>query len=157
MKIKVKLFEGAKPFKSIDKGDWIDLQSNTTITLSKTGGHYAKLIPLGIAMQLPKGYEAEIRSRSSTYKHWGIILSNCVGTIDNSYGGDKDQWMASVIPFQNSIIKKGDRIVQFRIVLSQKATIWQKIKWLFSTKIKFEYVEKLNNNSRGGFGSTGKQ
>lgn len=156
MKIKVKLFEGANPFKSIDKGDWIDLQSNITITLAKAGGHYAELIPLGIAMHLPKGYEAEIRSRSSTYKHWGFILSNCVGTIDNSYSGNEDQWMVSIIPFQNSTIKKGDRIVQFRIVLNQKATIWQKIKWLFSTKIKFEYVEELNNNNRGGFGSTGK-
>ena len=87
--IKIKYFEGANKLKSIEKGDWIDLYANKEIFIPK--GQRA-MIPLGIAMELPKGYEAHIVPRSSTFKTWGIILVNSIGIIDNSYNGDNDQW-----------------------------------------------------------------
>ena len=51
-----------------------------------------RLIPLGIAMELPAGYEAHVVPRSSTYKNFGIIQTNHMGVIDESYCGDYDQW-----------------------------------------------------------------
>ena len=114
-----------------------------------------KLIPLGIAMQLPKGYEAHILPRSSTYKNFGIIQANGEGIIDNTYCGNNDEWKFPAIALRETTIHKGDRICQFKIELSQKATIWQKIKWLFTSKIEFEQVDELSEDDRGGIGSTG--
>lgn len=158
----------------IDKGEWVDLKAGETITLNapqagvlrthKVGDERvshrdvtfdSKLIGLGIAMQLPKGYEATILARSSTFKNWGIITANGMGIVDSSYCGNTDEWKYSAISFSDTTINEGDRICQFRIQLSQKATIWQKIKWLFTTGIKFVEVGDLNNPERGGIGSTG--
>lgn len=176
MKIKVKikvLTKGCMP-QIIEKGDWIDLKAAEDIqlkapqagTLKKriiNGEEVAcrdvtfdsKLIRLGIAMELPAGFEANILPRSGTYKDFTIICRNSEGIIDNSYKGNGDEWKFPVLAFGDSLIRKGDRICQFRIQLSQKATIWQKLKWLFSSGIKFIEVDNLNNNNRGGFGSTG--
>lgn len=110
------------------------------------------LVPLGIAMQLPKGCVANIRPRSSTYKKWYVIQANSVGLIDESYCGDTDEWMMPVIALKESRIAKGDRICQFEIRPAQTATIWQKIKWLLTTRYEFVEVESLNNTARGGFG-----
>ena len=106
-------------------------------------------------MRLPDGFEAIVAPRSSTYKHYGIIQTNSIGVIDSSYCGNEDEWMMPVLSFKKTTIPKNDRICQFRIQLSQKATIWQKIKWLFSNRIKIKVVENLNDVTRGGFGSTG--
>ena len=114
------------------------------------------MLPLGVAMEIPKGYEAHIAPRSSTFKHWGILETNGFGIIDNSYKSDKDEWKMPVVATRNITIPKGTRICQFRIQLSQKATMWQKIKWLFSSHVKLVKVLSLNNPERGGFGSTGK-
>lgn len=147
--IKIKYFEGANKLKSIEKGDWIDLYANKEIFIPK--GQRA-MIPLGIAMELPKGYEAHIVPRSSTFKTWGIILVNSIGIIDNSYNGDNDQWhfpayclesRTIVDGREGTLIQKGDRICQFRIVENQPS-------------IEFIEVESLGNEDRGGFGSTGK-
>ena len=147
--IKIKYFEGANKLKSIEKGDWIDLYANKEIFIPK--GQRA-MIPLGIAMELPKGYEAHIVPRSSTFKTWGIILVNSVGIIDNSYNGDNDQWhfpayclesRTIVDGREGTLIQKGDRICQFRIVENQPS-------------IEFIEVESLGNEDRGGFGSTGR-
>lgn len=147
--IKIKYFEGANKLKSIEKGDWIDLYANKEIFIPK--GQRA-MIPLGIAMELPKGYEAHIVPRSSTFKTWGIILVNSVGIIDNSYNGDNDQWhfpayclesRTIVDGREGTLIQKGDRICQFRIVENQPS-------------IEFIEVENLENEDRGGFGSTGR-
>lgn len=107
-------------------------------------------------MILPKGFEAHVVPRSSTFKNFKIVQSNSLGIIDNTYSGNDDEWKFPAISLERTVIKKGDRICQFRIQLSQKATIWQKIKWLFTSKIKFEWVDNLDSYSRGGFGSTGK-
>lgn len=172
MKIKVKLFNNAQLPKIINKGDWIDLRSNdlyVEIKSPQAGIQYTTqdgnkrrdvdfqfgLINLGVAMKLPKGFEALIAPRSSSFLEFGIIQWNSIGVIDSSYCGDNDQWKFGYIAIKDGIIEKDERICQFRIQPSQKATPWQKIKWLFVRKIKFVPVNSLNNKSRGGFGTTG--
>lgn len=139
MKIKIKYFKGATAIKKISVGDWIDLSSRKTIYLKK--GDFA-LIPLGVAMKLPYNCEAYIVPRSSTFKNFGIIQTNSVGIIDNSYSGNEDEWMMPVYATKDTIIFQGDRICQFRI---QKRM----------NSFGFEQVESLSDNNRGGFGSTG--
>jgi dUTP pyrophosphatase len=175
MDIKIKRINKDLPFpKIINKGEWIDLRASEDVSMrapqaqtlrkevrdDKTFSYRdvkfdTTLIPLGIAMQLPKGYEAVLLPRSGTFNNFGIILNNSAGIIDNSYCGDEDEWKFGAIALQNCMIQKGDRICQFRIQLSQKATIWQKIKWLFSSKINLVEVEHLGNKNREGFSSTG--
>lgn len=121
------------------KSDWIDLQATENVDL-KAGDF--KLIPLGVAMQLPKGYEAHIISRSSTFKNFGVIQANHMGMVDESYCGDNDQWYFPAIAMRDTSIKIGDRICQFRIMEHQP-------------QLSFEVVETLGNKDRGGIGSTG--
>lgn len=153
MKIKVKvLTDGCMPVIS-QNGDWIDLRAakNMSFSLKETVNY----IPLGVAMQLPKGFEAIVASRSSTPKKQGIFIPCGIGIIDNSYSGNNDQWHFIAVPLKDTKINKGDRICQFRIQLSQKATFLDKIKWLFSNKIELVQVNNLNEENRGGLGSTG--
>ncbi|MGN0145090.1 MAG: dUTP diphosphatase, partial [Clostridium sp.] len=112
-------------------------------------------LPLGIAMELPKGFEAIVLPRSSTPKKFGIVCANSMGVIDNSFCSDEDEWKFPAIAIRETTIEKGTRICQFRIQLSQKATFWQKLKWLFSSGVKLIQVDSLNNEARGGLGSTG--
>lgn len=139
-KVKIKYFTDIDRIAKITKGDFIDLRAAEDVELKQ--GEY-KLIPLGIAMELPKGYEAHVVPRSSTYKSFGIIQSNSMGVIDETYCGDNDQWMMPVIAMRDTIIKKNDRICQFRIMEHQP-------------EINFIEVEELGNKDRAGFGSTGK-
>ena len=170
-KIKVRLIDNQIPLKIIENGDWIDLRLNqdysfegpkaNTLKRKKIENNFRWVdsqihyLPLGVAMQLPKGYEAIVAARSSAAKNLGIIIANGIGIIDNSYNGDEDEWMFPAYPVRTNTITKGTRLCQFRIQLSQKATVWQKLKWLFSNGIKIEIVDHLNNTPRGGFGSTG--
>lgn len=169
-KIKIKvLTEGCTPVIN-EKGDWIDLIAAEDIkldgpiseVLKKHGEERyrkvkfpTKLISLGVAMKLPKGMEAIVAPRSSSNRKFNIIQSNSFGIIDYTYSGPNDQWKMPVLATNNVNIKKGDRICQFRIQLSQKASVWQKLKWLFSNGVKIEIVKELNDPNRGGFGSTG--
>ena len=170
MKIKVKLFEGGKMPQVNEKGDLFDVFSRTSTRLiSPQAGvqHQVNnmkvrdvefkhaLIPLGFAMEIPAGFKANLYPRSSTYKKWKIIFANSVGNIDSSYSGNDDEWKASVIALGNTTIEAGDKIAQFEIVPSSKATFWQKLKWLFSSKIEFVEVECLEHHNRGGFGTSG--
>ena len=139
-KIKIKyLNDSIERVSKIEKGDWIDLRSAEDVELKQ--GEY-KLIHLGVAMQLPKGYEAHVVPRSSTFKKWGIIQTNHMGVIDNTYCGDSDWWFMSVYATRDVKIEKNDRICQFRIEKKMP-------------KVKFEIVEVLGNKNRGGCGSTG--
>lgn len=122
------------------KSDWIDMRASEEVTLK--AGEF-KLIPLGVAMQLPKGYEAHLVPRSSTFKTWGIIQTNSMGVVDFSYCGDNDMWRMPVYATRDTQIHINDRIAQFRIVKNQP-------------QIDFVEVESLGNDDRGGFGSTGK-
>lgn len=122
------------------KSDWIDLRAAKDVEL-KAG--QSALIPLGVAMELPRGYEAHVVPRSSTFKNFGVIQTNHMGVIDETYCGDGDQWFFSAYALRDTVIRVNDRICQFRIMEHQPA---------FS----FETVASLGNEDRGGHGSTGK-
>ena len=148
MEIKIKyMHPDTKRLEQIDKGDWIDVYADEEVAFDY-GDH--KLIKLGFAMELPKGYEAHLAARSSTFKKWGIIVANAFGIIDESYKGDNDEWMLSAICLKEpedvlrpaTVIHRGDKIAQFRIIEKMP-------------KIEFEEVDSLDNEDRGGFGSTG--
>jgi len=124
----------------LDNGDWIDLRAAETIHLNKGD---SVLIPLGVGMILPPGYEAHVVPRGSTYKNYGIIQTNHMGVIDESYCGDNDQWFFPAYALRDTVIHKNDRICQFRIMMKQPP-------------VTFEEVERLKDNDRGGFGSTGR-
>ena len=121
------------------KSDWIDLRAAEDVEM-KAGDF--KLIPLGVAMELPEGYEAHAVPRSSTFKKWGVIQTNHMGVLDHSYKGDNDQWMFPALAMRDTVIHKNDRICQFRIVENQP-------------NLNFITVDHLENPDRGGFGSTG--
>ncbi len=123
------------------KSDWIDLRCAEEVEM-KAGE--ARLISLGIAVQLPKGYEAHVVPRSSTFKNFGLIQTNHMGVIDESYCGDNDEWRLPVMAVRDTCIHINDRICQFRIMKHQP-------------ELKFEEVEHLDGCDRGGFGTTGKQ
>ena len=139
MKIKVKYHTDILPLEMNEKGDWVDLRAAEDMKL--WGGYYY-YIPLGISVELPEGYEAHVAPRSSTFKNWGIIQTNSVGIIDNSYCGDNDIWMMPVYATRDTYINKNDRVCQFRIVEKQP-------------HLEFETVDHLGHEDRGGFGSSG--
>lgn len=148
MNIKIKYFNNeVQKLGKITCGNWIDLRAAEDVSI--TAGEY-RLIPLGVAMELPAGYEANIVPRSSTFSKFGIIQTNHMGVIDGpdrktgegGYCGDNDQWFMAAYALRDTQIHKNDRICQFRIVEQQPEVI-------------FEEVESLAGVDRGGFGSTG--
>lgn len=157
MKIRVKYFDGATKMEKIAKGNWIDVYSNKDIFVPV--GERA-MIPLGFALELPQGWEGHLAPRSSTFKTWGIIQTNHVGIVDDTYIGDNDQWHMPVYCLTKDCkvnekevptvdgkegvwIKKGDKVGQFRIMEVMP-------------DFTFEEVDSFGNADRGGFGSTGK-
>lgn len=148
MKMRVKYFEGATKLKKIEKGNWIDVYANKDLFIPE---NERAMIPLGFALELPKGWEGHLAPRSSTFKTWGVIQTNSVGVVDDTYIGDNDQWHMPVYCLQGkheesgvkgTWIRKGDKIGQFRIIEVMPP-------------IEFEEVESFGNAERGGFGSTG--
>lgn len=127
------------------KSDWIDLRAAERVELKK--GDF-KLIPLGVSMCLPDGYEAIVAPRSSTFKTWGLIQTNSIGVIDESYGKHscKDQWMVPVYATRDAVVEVNDRICQFRIQKHQPEITFEELE-----------VGQLDGEAREGFGSTGKQ
>lgn len=138
--IKIKYLRDIKEISVYDFGDWIDLRAGETVYL--TPGETA-VIPLGVAMELPEGYSAIIAPRSSTFAKWGIMQTNSIGIIDESYCGDNDEWMLPVIAMRQTTIHKNDRICQFRLVKKTQP-------------IGFMPVKTLGNKDRKGFGHSGK-
>ena len=152
MIIRIKYFDNATKLKKITKGNWIDVYTNKDVFV-KCGER--KMVPLGFALELPEGWEGHLAPRSSTFKTWGIIQTNSVGVVDDTYIGDNDQWHMPVYCLQGKDIKsengeevkgtwirKGDKIGQFRIMEVMP-------------EIEFEEVESFGNKDRGGFGTTG--
>ncbi|MDM5298181.1 dUTP diphosphatase [Bacillus pumilus] len=140
MQIKIKyLDETQTRISKIEKGDWIDLRAAEDVVMEK---EEFRLIPLGVAMELPEGYEAHVVPRSSTFKHFGIIQTNSMGVIDESYKGDNDFWFFPAYALRNTEVKKGQRICQFRIVEKMP-------------EVELIEVDHLGNDDRGGHGSTG--
>lgn len=129
------------PVEQRENGDWIDLRSAEDLEMD--AGEF-RMIRLGVAMQLPIGYEAQVAPRSSTFKNFGIIQTNSPGVIDNSYCGDNDEWHFPAFALRHTVIRKNDRICQFRVVEKQP-------------NITFVSVRCLENPDRGGLGSTGKR
>ena len=138
--IPVKYHADIHPLEKTAKGDWIDLRAAEDVELA---AGESKCISLGISMKLPEGYEAVIIPRSSTFKHWGIIQTNHMGLIDNSYCGNDDVWMFPALATRDVLIEKNSRICQFRI---QKKM----------DDLKFIPVDEMEDENRGGFGSSGK-
>lgn len=140
--IRVKYFEpDLEQIQKISVGDWIDLRAAERVKMKK-GDYY--LIRLGVGMILPEGYEALVLPRSSTPSKFGVMLANSMGVIDNSYSGDADEWKFPALAIRDTVIEKGDRIAQFRIIKNQPY-------------LTFEVVPHLREESRGGIGSTGKR
>ena len=139
--IKIKYLRDIDPVPLFPWGDWIDLRAGERVCLK--AGEYA-MIPLGVAIQLPVGYEAIVAPRSSTFKKFGIIVSNSIGLIDESYCGDNDQWYFSAVALRDTRIEKNDRICQFRIVKKMP-------------DVTLETVDFLTSPDRGGIGSTGEK
>ena len=123
-----------------NKSDWYDLRAAETVEM-KAGDF--KLISLGISMKLPEGYEAHVAPRGSTFKNFGVLQTNSVGIIDNSYSGTNDIWRFPALAMRDTVIHEGDRICQFRIIKKQP-------------EVEFVEVDELDKTDRGGFGSTGK-
>ncbi len=166
LEIKIKYYaDDAKRLEKIEKGDWIDVYADSDLIIFEGEHEY---IPLGFACKLPEGYEAHLAPRSSTFKNWGLVLTNSFGIIDESYCGEDDEWKLSVYCLQGkhetvrhlltydadgyehevsklirfTKINRGDKIAQFRIVEKMPDVV-------------FKEVGKLDNENRGGFGSTG--
>ncbi len=139
MDIKVKYCTDIIPLEYTKGGDWVDLRAAQDCRLLMDE---FRLIPLGFSLELPKGYEAHIVPRSSTFKNFGIIQTNHCGIIDESYCGNDDQWYFPAYALRDTVINKNNRICQFRIIKNQP-------------KLFFRTVSSLGNDSRGGFGSTG--
>lgn len=141
MNIKIKYFaDDMEPLTYIDgKSDWIDLRAAQDMTIA--AGTYVA-IPLGIGMKLPEGYEAHVVPRSSTFKNFGLLQTNSMGVIDETYCGDNDQWHFPAYATRDTVVHKNDRICQFRIIEHQPM-------------IEFTPVEHLADESRGGLGSSG--
>ena len=138
--IRIKYMRGVQKIERFNVGDWIDLRAAEDVFLNK--GQF-KLIPLGVALELPEGYEALVAPRSSTCKKLGIMMANSIGIIDESYNGDGDEWHFPAIAVEDTIIRKIERICQFRIIQHQPM-------------IHLLEVEHLGNTDRGGIGSTGR-
>jgi len=141
MKIEVRYHADISPIEKTARGDWIDLRAAEDVEM-KAGDF--KLISLGVSMKLPDGYEAHVVPRSSTFKNWGIIQTNHMGVIDNSYCGDNDIWMFPAKADRDTVIHKNDRICQFRLVRKME-------------NVTFVPVDRLEGTNRGGFGSSGKR
>lgn len=140
MKLKVKYLADIDHIEKFRVGDWIDLRASERVVMRKGD---LTLIPLGVAMQLPEGYEAIVAPRSSTPKNFGILCANSIGIIDESYCGDEDEWKFPAYAIRDTIIEKNDRICQFRLLYHQP-------------EYDIEAVDVLGNDNRGGIGSTGR-
>lgn len=167
MEIKIKYFSEDYPrLNKLKKGDFIDLRVDNIKSVEFLGDtvNFSRLVAdkqmkagldipyskgtiikfgLGVAMELPEGFEAIVVPRSSTFTNWGLVLTNSMGVIDNSYSGDNDEWSAEFIAMKDGVIKRFDRVCQFRIQENQP-------------EIKFNEVKELNNKDRGGYGTSGK-
>lgn len=156
MKLRIKYFEGATKLKKISKGNWIDVYARKDIFIPYND---RGMIPLGFALELPSNWEGNLAPRSSTFKTWGLVQTNSVGIVDDSYIGDNDEWhmpvfclqpkdvlevdvLGTKVKVQGTIVKKGDKVGQFRIQESMP-------------ELELEEVDFFGNEDRGGFGTTG--
>ena len=122
------------------KSDWIDLRVAENVSMKQ--GEY-RLISMGISVEIPKGYEMLIVPRSSAYKNFGILQTKAMGVVDESFCGDNDIIHMPILAMRDTEIHINDRIGQFRLMPHQP-------------EVHFIEVDHLDNEDRGGFGTTGK-
>lgn len=139
MIVKIKYLRDIEPVRKIAVGDWIDLRCAEDVYMRQ--GDY-RAIPLGVVIDIPEGFEGWIAPRSSTFKRYGILMTNSIGVIDESYCGDNDELHFPAYATRPTLIKAGERICQLRLVRHQP-------------DIEFVTVETMGNPDRGGLGSTG--
>ena len=123
------------------RSDWIDLRVAEDMVIRKGE---CRLIPLGVVIELPQGYEAHVVPRSSTFRNFGLIQANSFGVVDESYCGNEDQWYVPMFAVRDTEVHVNDRICQFRIMEHQPEIIFEETDW-------------LSGENRGGFGTTGRQ
>lgn len=138
-RIKIRYLRDIDRIVKIETGNWIDLRCAENVEMK--AGEY-RMISLGVAMELPCGYEAIVAPRSSTFRKYGVLPANGIGIIDEAYKGDGDEWNFIAYATRDTLIRKNDRICQFRIVRHQPSVF-------------FREVDRLGNDDRGGIGSTG--
>lgn len=140
MRIEIQYHSDIEKITAWDNGDWLDLRAAETVEF--TAGEH-KLISLGVSMRLPSGYEAHVAPRSSTFKHWGLLQTNSPGIIDESYAGADDIWFFSAYATRDTVVKKNERICQFRLVEKMP-------------RPEICEVAHLAGPGRGGHGSSGR-
>lgn len=158
LKLKVRYIDkGIDELVKIEKGDLIDLRVSSIMVNKEDKTEELKnnpikykagdvvFIGLGFAMQMPKGYKANVYPRSSTFKNYGLILTNSVGQIDNTYQGNDDEWKVMLYALKDGEISYNDRVVQMEVVKAMPS------------KIRILAVDELIGSNRGGYGSTGKR
>lgn len=138
-RIKVKYKENAPKLVQHEKGGCIDLYNYNEISLK--AGEFG-FIDFGVAIELPRNYDAIVLPRSSTFKKYGLLLTNSVGYIDNSYCGDDDYWLGCVYATRDITIPANTRCFQFRLIKIQPM-------------LHITSVDSLGNKNRDGFGSSG--
>ena len=148
MKIRIKYFEGATKLKKISKGNWIDVYASKDIFVPL---NERAMVPLGFALELPQGWEGHLAPRSSTFKTWGIIQTNSVGVVDDTYIGDNDQWHMPVYCLQakhdnGTWIRTGDKIGQFRIMEVMPEIQFDEVELTFCLKYKHKEIMKVYCN-----------
>ena len=101
------------------------------------------ILKLGFALELPKGKELHLLSRSGTFRKYGLILTNGMGIGDDTYIGDNDEYMAMMYATRAGSVSLDDRLIQIKIEDAMP-------------KVEFEEVEMFGNTDIGGYGSTGR-
>lgn len=170
MKLRVKYLQDATRMNKITKGNWIDVYAYQDTFVPE--GERA-MINLGFALELPQGWEGHLAPRSSTFKTWGIIQTNSVGVVDDTYIGDNDIWHMPVYCLQGKEHKYAK--MECRLMFGENADEFYKDElanpkgtWIkkgdkigqfrimeVMPEIEFEEVESFGNADRNGFGSTG--
>ena len=170
MKIKIKYLQDATKMNKIAKGNWIDVYAYQDTFVPE--GERA-MINLGFALELPKGWEGHLAPRSSTFKTWGVIQTNSVGVVDDTYIGDNDIWHMPIYCLQGKEHKYTK--MKCKLMFGELADEFYKDKtdnpkgtWIkkgdkigqfrimeVMPEIEFEEVESFDNADRNGFGSTG--
>lgn len=141
MKIRIISKSGVVPQYETEGSAGVDIRAYIDEPITLKPGQ-RKLIPTGLFVELPQGYEAQIRARSGLAIKHGVGLVNGIGTVDSDYRGE---WNIPMINWgdEDFVINSGDRIAQMVISKYEKAS--------------FELVDKINDTARGGggFGHTG--
>lgn len=151
LELKVKYIdEKLTKMEKIDKGDLVDLRASRIFVNGEERSFPCEykfgdtvFVRLGFAMKMPEGYKANVYPRSGTFKNYGLLLTNSVGQIDNSYCGNDDEWCGMFYATRDGAMEHNDRILQFEVVPQAM------------NNVAFNFVEELEETNRGGYSSTG--